>query len=171
LLVSQKKYDQARAQFAEVRPPKLAQIRGQSAFLSEVQWMSARVGWGQPARNHYWFDETIHDVVALRLRGRLVAEGLYAHSPSRYVFVLDGQWQTFTATVGICDGAHPQGSAVFTVRGDGRELFRSAILRVRDNELVSVDVSGVNELELIAEGGEGHSHNSWAIWAAPRVRR
>jgi hypothetical protein len=34
-----------------------------------------------------------------------------------------------------------------------------------------VDISRVKELELRAEGAEGHNHNSWAIWADPIVSR
>jgi endo-alpha-N-acetylgalactosaminidase len=85
---------------------------------------------------------------------------------------VDRKWKTFTATIGLRDGANPiQGSAVFTVRGDGRELYRSPILRVGVREEVKVDISQVKELELLTEGGEGHNHNSWAIWAEPKVQR
>jgi hypothetical protein len=42
---------------------------------------------------------------------------------------------------------------------------------VGEREDVKVDVSQVKELELLTEGGEGHNHNSWAIWAEPIVQR
>lgn len=57
------------------------------------------------------------------------------------------------------------------VRGDGRELYRSRVLRVGASAAVKVSVAGMRQLELIAEGGEGHVHNSWAIWAEPELRR
>jgi hypothetical protein len=38
-------------------------------------------------------------------------------------------------------------------------------------EAIKVSISGVKELELLTEGGEGHNHNSWAIWAEPQVHR
>ncbi len=171
LLVLQKQYERARAELDEVPPLDLAAVRGDRVFLSDVQWSAATVGWGQPARNHYWFDEKINQHVSLRLCGRMHDKGLYAHSPSHYVFALDGKWTNFSAIVGLRDEAHQQGSAIFTVRGDGREIFRSAMLRVGALERVNVNVTGVNELELVAEGGEGHNHNSWAIWAEPVVSR
>ena len=55
--------------------------------------------------------------------------------------------------------------------GDGKELYRSPILHVGNREDVQVDVSEVKILELLTTGGEGHNHNSWAIWADPKVSR
>ena len=57
------------------------------------------------------------------------------------------------------------------VRGDGRELYCSRILRVGDREDVKLDISQLKELELLTDGAEGHNHNSWAIWAEPKVQR
>ena len=152
-------------------PLALAGIAEGRAFLSDVAWTEAQTGWGQPARNHFWFDEKNTVGIFLQLGRQFFDQGLYAHSPSRYAFALDGKWKSFTATVGLRDGAHEQGSAVFTVRGDGRELYRSPLLRVGARAEVKLDVVGVKQLELLAEGGEGHAHNSWAIWADPQVAR
>jgi tetratricopeptide (TPR) repeat protein len=171
LHVSQKKFDAARAELAELRPISLANIASDRVFLSDVEWKIAQVGWGAPARNHAWFDEKSHPGVVLIVHGRLYSKGLYAHSPSRYTFALDGKWKHFTGTLGLRDGAHEQGSAVFIVRGDGRELYRSATLRVNASARVKLDVTGINELELLTEPGEAHNHNSWAVWAEPLVQR
>lgn len=137
-------------------PRELAQVDGDRVHLSDVAWTDARVGWGRPARNHYWFDDRIQQGVFLLLGGQLIEKGLYAHSPSRYAFRLDRKWRTFTATVGLRDGANPQqGSAIFSVKGDGRTLRRTSLLRPGMREDLAVDVAGVRELELIAEGGGG----------------
>jgi hypothetical protein len=160
-----------RAVLDPTAPIDLATVQDRSAFLSDVKWTEAKVGWGQVARNYFWFDQDIQNGVFLVLAGRLYDKGLYAHSPARYVFDLDRRWKTFTATIGLRDGAHIQGSAIFTVRGDGRELFRSRMLRVGEQADVKVDIAQVKKLELLTEGGEGHNHNSWAIWAEPKVQR
>jgi hypothetical protein len=152
-------------------PFDLGTAPGDTAFLSDAAWTVAEVGWGQVARNYFWFDKHIQNGVFLTLNGRFYEKGLYAHSSARYVFPVHGKWNTFTATIGLRDGAALQGSAVFTVRGDGRELYRSRILRVGAQEAVQVNISHVQELELLTEGGEGHNHNSWAIWAEPKVQR
>ncbi len=159
---------------AAIRPPtpvKLRAVRTNQVFLSDVSWASAKVGWGRVARNHYWFDHGIQDGVFLMLNGRFYEKGLYAHSPSRYVFAVDRRWEQFTALVGLRDGAAQQGSAIFTVRGDGKELYRSRLLRAGEQESVNVSIANVKKLELLTDGGEGHNYNSWAIWVNPEVLR
>jgi tetratricopeptide (TPR) repeat protein len=171
LYVSQKKFDAARSELAAFTPINLAAVTSNRAFVSDVAWTTARVGWGQPARNHAWFDEQSHPGVVLIVHGRLYSKGLYAHSPSRYIFGLDGKWKAFTATIGLRDGAQEQGSSIFIVRGDGRELFRSPMLRVNASQRMNIDVTGVNQLELVTEPGESHNHFSWAIWVEPMLQR
>lgn len=147
----------------------LASTHLDGAYLSDASWIGAEVGWGKPARDQFWvFDG---HAVPLVLSGQHFAKGLYAHSASRYRFALAGKWKSFTATIGIRDGAHEQGSAIFTVVADGRELYRSPLLRVGSKRDIALDVTGVNELELHVDGGEGHPHNSWAIWAEPLLVR
>jgi len=160
-----------RAVLDPATPFDLPTVSGDTAFLSDAAWTEAQVGWGKVARNHYWFDEHIHNGVLFRLGGERFDKGLYAHSSSRYVFPVAGKWKTFTATIGLQDGAADQGSAIFTVRGDGRELYRSKVLRVGQRDEVKANIARVKKLELLTEGGEGHNHNSWAIWAAPQVQR
>jgi hypothetical protein len=169
---AQRKLRVLRAVVDPVGPVSLGTVTADRTFLSDVEWAEAKVGWGQPARNHYWFDEKIQNGVFLALGGEVFAHGLYAHSPSRYVYDLNGKWKTFTATVGLRDGAYAkQGSAVFKVLGDGRELYRSPMMRVGTRQTVEVEVGGVQSLALVAEGGEGHNFNSWAIWVDPLLKR
>jgi hypothetical protein len=153
------------------KPVELGQVRGDKVFLSDVSWTDAKVGWGSVARNHFWFDDQIQNGVLFKLGGQFFDKGIYAHSPARHTFAVDKKWNTFKATVGLQDGAQRQGSAIFTVRGDGQPLYRSKLLRAGDREVVNVDISGVKELELLTDGGEGHPHNSWAIWAEPELQR
>lgn len=152
-----------------VPPIDLATATGASVYLSDAVWVDAKVGWGNVARNRTWFDEKIQNGVLLMLAGQFFDKGLYAHSPSRYRFDLGKRWQSFRATVGLRDGA--RGSAFFTVRGDGRELFRSPVLKAGARADVAVNVDGVRELELVAEGGGGNTGSSWAIWVQPLVSR
>jgi hypothetical protein len=141
-------------------------------YLSDAIWRKGEVGWGEPARNHYWFDQKSPSGLLLKLKGEFFAKGIYAHAPSRFVFDLDGKWKRLTALVGIQDGAYPgQASAIFTVRGDGRQLYRSARLHAGGREDVRIDVTGVKALELVADSGWEHNYNSWAIWVDPIVER
>lgn len=152
-------------------PVNLATTQAASVSLSDADWKSAQVGWGEVARNHYNRDKEHRNSIYLELKGKFCEKGLYAHSTSAYTFDLARRWKRFSATVGLRDGATKQGSAVFTVLGDGKPLHKSKILRAGESETIEIDVSGVGELQLKADGGEGHVHNSWAIWAAPIVKR
>ncbi len=149
----------------------LATTDQNSAYLSDAEWQSASVGWGKPARNHYWFDDQIRKQVFLQIGGHIHSKGLYAHSTSRYVFDLAGRWKQFEVKIGLHDKAHTQGTAVFRVLGDGRELYRSRVLHANSHDKPVIDVIGVRTLELLCEGAEGHNHNSWAIWADPQLKR
>ena len=157
-----------------IHPPRiksLADVKIESAFLSDVEWVNASTGWGKPSRNHFWFDKQNTHSVLLRLAGKFYRKGLYAHSPSIYTFDLNGSWKSFATVVGLQDGAHSQGSAVFSIHGDGRELIRSKVLRTGDQQDLRVTVSNIQTLELRTRGGEGHNHNSWAIWGNPSLNR
>jgi hypothetical protein len=157
-----------------IEPPPiidLGKVTAASASLSDAGWTDAKVGWGKVARNFYWFDEKIQNGVFLQLGGQFFDQGLYAHAPSRYAFDLGAKWQTFTANVGLRDGAPEFGSAVFRVLGDGQELYRSPVMRVGARADVKITVTGVKKLELLTAGGEGNAHGSWSIWAEPRVSR
>jgi hypothetical protein len=57
------------------------------------------------------------------------------------------------------------------VLGDGKQLYESKILREGQSASFKIDISGVSELVLKADGGEDHVHNSWAIWGTPIVER
>jgi NPCBM/NEW2 domain len=48
-----------------------------------------------------------------------------------------------------------RGSAIFTILGDGKELFRSNLLRAGKTETPRINLTGVHELELRVNGGEG----------------
>jgi NPCBM/NEW2 domain len=149
----------------------LANTDQRNAYLSDAKWESASVGWGQPARNHYWFDDQIRNQVFLQIGGHIHSKGLYAHSTSRYVFDLAARWKQFEVKIGLHDKAQTHGSAVFRVLGDGRELYRSRVLHANSHEKPVINVTGVRTLELLCEGAEGHNHNSWAIWADPELNR
>ncbi len=155
----------------EPEPVDLTATKAPRIFLSDARWTKAEVGWGKIARNRYSFNQGQWEGMLLKLQGQVFDKGLYAHAKSEFTFPLGGNWKTFTATIGLRDGAANQGSAVFTVLGDGKELFRSKILRPGEKETLRLDIPNIRQLELHADGGEGHNHNSWAIWADPVVEK
>lgn len=149
----------------------LKRTESDAVFLSDAKSREESVGWGRPARNHYYFDKRIRDGVALRVGGKYHPKGLYAHAPSTYAFELGGRWKTFTARIGLQEGAHEQGSGVWVVEGDGKELFRSAKLQGGVSAQIKVDISGVEKLTLRTESGKQGNANCWTIWGSPSVTR
>lgn len=142
---------------------------GSKMFLSDAMWESASVGWKEVARNY--FTREAEYKFFLENQGKLYCKGLYAHSPSSYVFNLGGKWKKFSAIVGLRDYAASQGAATFKVYGDGKLLYESLVLRVNQKALMDLDVSNINMLQLRAEATEGHNFDSWAVWLDPMLER
>ena len=95
--------------------------------------------------------------------------GLYAHAPARHVWELDRGWKRLQGECGLQDGS--SGSVVFVVRGDGKELFRSKVVKDHRARPMNLDVSAVNRLELVAEDAGDGARSDWGVWLAPRLER
>ncbi|MGB0579861.1 MAG: NPCBM/NEW2 domain-containing protein, partial [Limisphaerales bacterium] len=132
---------------------------------------SAKVGWGKPTRDHYYTGNGVRDGVCIELNGEFHPKAIYAHAPSRYVFRLDQRWKRFTTTVGLKDGAGPGGTGVFIVRGDGRELHRTKLLGSGQTAKIDLDVSDLEELQLITESGKQGNGGCWTVWGSPFISR
>lgn len=152
-----------------IPPVDPATYKGDSLYLSDAKWELASVGWEKPARNYFTTESEY--VFFLANQGQIYEKGLFAHSPSVYSFLLNKKWTRFSAIVGLRDYAHQQGSARFTIIGDGKELYRSPALRVGEQNRIDISIENINKIELRAEGTEGHNHNSWAIWLNPLLKR
>ncbi|MFA8020324.1 NPCBM/NEW2 domain-containing protein [Bremerella cremea] len=150
----------------------LASVSGDSAYLSDVEPTEAKTGYGRPSYNVYAMPRRgAEGSFFLQPGGQFHAKGFYAHAPSKYAFNLEGKWKSFEATAGMQDGVRETASAVFIVVGDGKELYRSGKLRGGETAQVSLDVTGVQSLELITESGEDNNHGCWSVWGSPQVRR
>lgn len=139
-------------------------------FLSDRMWTAAQNAWGPVERNLSNGEKGSGDGRAITLGGRVFAKGLGTHAASAVSYALGGRCNVFTASVGIDDEVGDGGSAVFQVWGDGVRLYQSPLRRGTDGALaVSVPVSGVRELKLVAtDGGDGISRDH-ADWADARV--
>ncbi len=63
------------------------------------------------------------------------------------------------------------GSVVFVVKGDGRELFRSNVVKGWKEGQLRVGLAGVETLELIVENVMDGTYGDNAIWFSPRLSR
>lgn len=153
----------------EVR--RLDDVKEDRISLSDMEWSTARVGWGRPARNHYFIGNGVRDGVCIELGGEFHPKALYAHAPALHSFDLNGKWKRFSAKVGLQAGASYNGTGVFVVIGDGRELHRTKLLRPNETAVIDLDVSGVKELKLVTESGKQGNGMCWTCWGSPFVSR
>lgn len=144
-------------------------VSGDSVFLSDCTWEAAEVGWRQPKRDEYCREGSTDRRVFLEIGSSFHPKGLYAHSPSKYVFILGKRWKTFSSSYGLQKGG--DGKVVFVVSGDGKELFRSDVIGRSREQKLEVDVSGVDALELIVENGSDSNARCWSIWGSPKLSR
>jgi hypothetical protein len=108
---------------------------------------------------------------ALSVGGKKFETGLGAKTDSTIEYDLHGLFQEFTAVAGIDDGGKDR-AVIFTVEGDGKELWHSGeVKKATGAKPVSVQIGGVRKLVLRAvEAGSKQSGNSVA-WCDPAVRR
>ena len=145
-------------------PAEAAQDGQKTVALADCRSESRRVGWLAPARNHLPEAPGL-----LASGGRLWAHGLYAHAPATYAYDLGGQFAKLRGQVGLADGR--EGSVIFLVRADGRELWRSKL--VKPGQVVPFDlaVKDARKLELVTDPGPDGNGSDWGLWLEPTVEK
>jgi hypothetical protein len=105
----------------------------------------------------------------LQISDRTYAKGLGHHANGSIEVLLEGQYASFDAEVGLqpCGGG---GSVIFRVLVDGGQRFGSGILRATDTpKPVHIDLAGAQELRLEAnDAGDGITCDM-ANWANARL--
>ncbi len=93
----------------------------------------------------------------LHIGERRFTRGFGSHAPGVIVVDLGGDYDRFSALVGVQKQNGPAGSVVFRVVGDGKVLFDSGVVyQHTPPKQVSVSVRGVQSLELRADdAGDG----------------
>lgn len=91
--------------------------------------------------------------------------GIGTHAPSREVYDINRQFRTLSTDMGVDTNGGPQGSVIFSVYGDGKQLYQSELIkRYEFPRHAIVDIAGVKTLELsISDGGNGNfdDHANW----------
>jgi len=130
----------------------------------------AEVGWLKPAANRIPLNGEIES--PLLDSGKIYATGLFAHAPSRYVYNLGGKWKTLRGEAGLHTAFqdHAYG-VVFVIKTDGKEVFRSGVVRGSNHPSYDVDVTGVKTLELVVEKAQEQNGGNWGLWLEPTLFR
>jgi hypothetical protein len=150
-------------------PLKLSEIpvSTKRVSVSDLVFTSATTGWGAPLRNEVLPEEGQSGL--LEIDGQFFEKGLYAHAPACHTLDLAKGWKRLQSCFGVQDG-HP-GSVVFVVKGDGKELFRSSLIKERTVQSLDVDVTGISKLELLTENGNDGANGDWGVWLVPSLQR
>jgi hypothetical protein len=123
-----------------------------------------------------WRGFEIEDLLpggGVSLGGTNIERALTAFANSEVEFDLHGMYARLTAMAGVENGFGGGGEAQFVVLGDGKELWRSELLKPSDPPAsVDVNISGVEKLLLRTTGGEqgrGRRGRGRVIWGEPTV--
>jgi hypothetical protein len=88
------------------------------------------------------------------------------------VFDLGGKWETLHGEAGIHSLHQPYAAGVvFVIKTDGKEVFRSTVIRGTSKARYDLNVSGAKSLELIVEKATDRNGSNWALWLDPTLYR
>jgi alpha-galactosidase len=128
--------------------------------LESLDLQYAEQGWGEPQA-----DRSV-DNHPIFIDGKRFEHGFGTHAVGTLGIGLNGQAESFSATVGVDDEVGQRGSVVFRVVGDGKTLWESAVLRGGSpGTNVSVDLRGIKKLVLtVGDAGDdiSYDHADWA---------
>ncbi|HVV73235.1 MAG TPA: NPCBM/NEW2 domain-containing protein, partial [Verrucomicrobiae bacterium] len=138
--------------------------------LGDARPETESVGWLKPSFNRLPPNAEIQS--PFLDCGKIYATGLFAHSPSRYLFDLNGKWKSLRGEAGL-DTQHQDCAAgvVFVIKTDGREVFRSKVVRQAARVSYDVDATGVKVLELIVLKATDSNACNWGLWLDPTLSR
>src|SRR5665213_147456 len=134
----------------------------ETVWLDSLNLAVATQGWGDPHKNQSVGGH------ALTIGGKQFERGFGTHAESSLHVNLDGGAQKFSASVGVDDEVNksPNSSVEFIVRGDGKVLWKSCVMKAGDAAKdCNVDLAGVKSLVLEvsdADDGLDHDHADWA---------
>jgi hypothetical protein len=138
--------------------------------LADARPELAQTGWLKPAANRIPLNEQIQS--PLLDSGKIYATGLFAHSPSRYVYDLGAKWKTLRGEAGLHTAFQPYAfGVVFVIKADGKEVWRSSVIRQTAKATYELDVTGAKTLELIVEQAADRNGGNWALWLDPTLLR
>ena len=136
-------------------------LSAQTVWLDQLDLSPTTQGFGTPRKN-----KSV-DGNKITIGGKTFERGFGTHAESSLLIQLDGKATSFTAQVGIDDEIKNQNPAVeFVLYGDKVKLWSSGIMKLGDAPRpCSVQLTGVQKLELVVtDGGNGnyYDHADWA---------
>ncbi|MBI1903348.1 MAG: NPCBM/NEW2 domain-containing protein [Planctomycetia bacterium] len=160
---------------------KLDYSAGKVLFLADAAADSTKVStwiaqnipvllkWRQPRSNHW--GRRGSEVIPLKLRGEVYEKGLALRSRTELMYRLRGKYRRFQAVAGIDDEVEGLGHVRLVIQGDGKTLYDEAIAGSDKPKTLDVDVSGVNQLVVLVDFGEGGDTSDYLDLCEARVTK
>jgi hypothetical protein len=146
------------------KSPAESEAKEKEASLTSFKPSAAKVGWGRPAYN--FLPEA---PFMLEAGGMIFTTGIYGHAPAEHRYDLGGKWKKFSGKAGMASGKG--GSVRFEVKGDGKTLWKSRVIKSGGLVDYSVDLLGVKLLELVVDPSNDGTGSDWGLWLEPRLSR
>jgi len=106
----------------------------------------------------------------MRMDAVAFERGIGVHARSEILYRLDGEYETFAATIGLDDAVRPAGSVRFKILADDRDIYDSTLITGSDRaKPINVSVKGATWMTLIVETADGADIADWANWGAARL--
>ncbi len=135
-------------------------------YLSDLKWVSSVNGAGPAERDLANGGVAEKDGGKITLRGETYRKGVGVKANSEISLNLDGQYELFTAALGIDDSAQGKGSAIFEIWSGTTLLYRSPLLTgAMAPRQVALNVRGKYLLSLKVLDGRDGTENDLADWA------
>ena len=145
-------------------------VYSKEQYLSDMDWKSAISGWKDVNK-----DSAVSSInkIKLNVDGHIKEfdKGIGAATNAEIVYNLDGDYSLFTTYLGTDKNYdHNSTSIIFKIFADGKEVYTSDLIRKDSKaEFVSLDVTGVKELKLIADDAGNGGLGDFASWADTKV--
>ncbi|MGH7178268.1 MAG: NPCBM/NEW2 domain-containing protein, partial [Tepidisphaeraceae bacterium] len=144
---------------------------GNNPYVSDLAPYYVSNGWGPYERDMSNGEQAQGDGLPIKLNGTTYSKGLGIHAGSELRYTLGGNYDTFTASIGVDDEVGTQGSVVFQVWADGTKLYDSGTMTGSTaTKNISVTVTGKNDLRLIVTDA-GSNYADHADWANARLNK
>jgi hypothetical protein len=150
-------------------PPIEAATDG-TLWLSDLEWDSAKNGWGPVEIDRSNGERKAGDGKTLTIDAKQYRKGLGVAIDSEIVYELAGEYEKFFSTIGVDDYAGDEGSVTFEVWADGKRVFRSGTMtHASKAKSIEIDVSDVTTLKLVTTNAGDGGRNDHADWASARL--
>ena len=145
-------------------------VYSEDKYLSDINWEVAVSGWRSVNK-----DSAVASTNKIKLNVddtiKEFDKGIGAATNAEIVYNLDGNYTNFTTYLGTDKNYNDnRTSIIFKIFADGSEVYVSDVIRKDSKaEFVSLDITGVKELKLVADDAGDGGLGDFTSWADTKV--